>query len=123
MSISAMVWNARGWRTKALEFLSKSNAYDLCFITETKSKRNNQIRVPGFDVYERVNYRQGEGGAEGVAILICRHIKREPLDMSRIKGNFDVVGIRIESTIVVINFVCTYRRRKTKVCGKKYSSQ
>lgn len=69
MSLKVFVWNVREWRTKDAEIIRRSIDCDILFITETKSKRNDRLVIPSFDTYVRNNYRQGERGVGGIAIL------------------------------------------------------
>lgn len=110
MSIKAFLWNARGWRSKNAEIVKRASDFDIIFITETKSKRKDHLTIPGFDTYVRNECRQGEGGVGGVAIFIKKQIKRQEIDLSRIKGNFDTLGVRVVGEKEAINFVCLYRR-------------
>lgn len=90
------MWNARGWRSKDAEMIRRSCECEVFFVTETKSRRCDRLRIPGFDIYSCNNYNQGEGGAGGVAIFIRQKIKRQVLTFDNIKGNFDIIGVRIE---------------------------
>lgn len=84
---------------------------EVFFVTETKSRRCDRLRIPRFDIYSCNNYNQGEGGAGGgVAIFIRQKIKRQVLTFDNIKGNFDIIGVRIEGEKRNINFICVYRR-------------
>lgn len=83
MTLKGILWNARGWRTKDAEIIKYSSDYDLICVTETKSKRNDRLLIPGFSSYLCNNYRQGEGGAGGVAIFI-RYVSSRSLLISEI---------------------------------------
>lgn len=65
MTIKGILCNARGWRTKDAEIIKHSRDYDLICVTETKSKRNDRLLIPGFRSYLCNNYRLGEGGGLG----------------------------------------------------------
>lgn len=65
--------NERGGTDKVLE--------RLC-ITETKCRRDDKLTIPGFVSYVCNNYRQGEGGAGGVAIFIRDNIRAQFLNLS-----------------------------------------
>lgn len=110
MAIRALLWNIRGWASKEAELSSKINDYDVMFITETKSKKNHKLNMMGFDSYTANEFRQGEGRAGGVAILIRKEIKRTIIDLNHCRGNFDIFGIRILEETSAINFICVYRR-------------
>lgn len=110
MTIKGLLWNARGWRSKETEILKRAQEYDILFITETESKRDDRITISGFDTYSRIDYRQDEGGAGGVAVFVRKYIRRQELDLSYIKDNLDAVGIRVEGDKEIINFICFYRR-------------
>lgn len=53
---------------------------------------------------------KGKEGQRGVAIFIRQKIKRQVLTFDNIKGNFDIIGVRIEGEKRNINFICVYRR-------------
>lgn len=72
MPIKLLVWNARGWSNKDAELWKRIQEFDISIITETKSKRRDYFNVPGYDTLIKNNYRQGDGGAGGVAILSKR---------------------------------------------------
>lgn len=70
MTIKGLLWNARGWRSKETEILKRAQEYDILFITETESKRDDRITISGFDTYSRIDYRQDKGGVEGSQFLL-----------------------------------------------------
>lgn len=106
MIIKGILWNARGWRTKGVELMKYSRDYDILCITETKCRRDDKLTIPGFVSYVCNNYRQGAGG---VAIFIRDNIRAQFLNLSNIKGSFDVTGVRILGEEKTINIV-VYRR-------------
>lgn len=105
-----LLWNIRGWLGKRAELDKITSNYDICFLTETKSKESDRINIRDFDIYINNNYNQGAGGAGGVAILIRRSIKRTVIDMSHCRGFFDVLGIKIQGEKYCLTLVCLYRR-------------
>lgn len=106
----------RGWRSKEAEFRKKINEYDICLLTETKSKKSDRIGFKGYDTYVMNDCSQGKRvGAGGVAILIKKNIKRKVIDLEQCKGKFDACGIRIEGEQITVNFICIYRRPGNKV--------
>lgn len=105
MTLKGLLWNARGWRTKGTELIKYSKDYDIMCITETKSKRGNRFKSNICN-----NYRQGEGGAGGVAIFIRDDIRSQFLNLNSIKGNFDITGVRILGEREMINVIVVYRR-------------
>lgn len=70
MNFKILLWNARGLRNKKEEIYVRSQDYDICVITETKSKRTDHFMAPGFTTISKSNYNMQEGGAGGVAIFI-----------------------------------------------------
>lgn len=64
----------------------------------------------GFDSYTANEFKQGEGGAGGVAILIRKEIRRSIIELNHCRGNFDIFGIRILGETSAINFIYVYRR-------------
>lgn len=46
--IKMLVWNVRGWWNKREEIKEKVKKYDIIILTETKSKKDQEIRVPGY---------------------------------------------------------------------------
>lgn len=110
MTFKGILWNARGWRTKDAEIIKYSSDYDLICVTETKSKRNDRLLIPGFSSYLCNNYRQGEGGAGGVAIFIRYDIKSRFINLRDIKGSFDMTEVRIVGEERTIKVIVVYRR-------------
>lgn len=110
MTLKGLLWNARGWRSKGAELIKYSRDFDVLCITETKSKRGDRLLIPGFVSNTCNNYRQGEGGAGGVAIFIRSDYRFQFLNLSNIKGNFDVTGVRILGKEETINVIVVYRR-------------
>lgn len=110
-SINCFLWNTRGWASKMTELEFRTRGYDVCLLTETKSKKRNNPRMRGFDVYSVNNYRREAGGAGGgVAILIRKNLKRSLINMSHCKNNLDVLGLKIQGAGICINILCLYRR-------------
>lgn len=93
MTLRGILWNARGWRTKDAELIKQSRNYDILCVTKTKSRREDRLSIPGFATHVCNNYRQGEGGAGGVTIFIRHNIRSQFLNLSNIKGSFDIAGV------------------------------
>lgn len=48
MEIKILLWNARGWRNKKDELIKRVQQYDICVITETKNKINENFKISGY---------------------------------------------------------------------------
>lgn len=81
-----------------------------CCFTETKSKRTDHYRVPGYDTYMENGYNQGEERAGRVAIFIKKYMRRQEIKLDNVKHNVDTLGLRVEGEKITINFICLYRR-------------
>lgn len=110
MTLKGLLWNAREWRSKGAELIKYSRDFNVLCVTETKSKRGDRLTIPGFASNTCNNYRQGEGGAGGVAVFIRSSYRFQFLNQSNIKGNFDVTGVRILGEEETINVIVVYRR-------------
>lgn len=67
--MKGLTWNVRGWREKSEEIVERVREVDIAIITETKGKRTDHYRIPGYGVIKCNDYNLGEGGAGGVAIF------------------------------------------------------
>lgn len=110
MTLNAFFWNARGLLSKNTEIIHNSRDCEAFFVTETKSKRNDHLLIPGFESYTCNKYNNGEGGAGGVAMFIRHRIKKQILDISNAKGSFDALGVRLFIGSETINIIVIYRR-------------
>lgn len=48
METKILLWNARGWRNKKDELIKRVQQYDICVITETKNKINENFKISGY---------------------------------------------------------------------------
>lgn len=61
-------------------------------IVETKSKRTDQFRIPGYNVCNFVFVRQGDGGSGDVAIFIRNSWVVEEIEKEGIKKLMELNG-------------------------------
>lgn len=84
--------------------------YDVLFLTEIKNRVTDNFNFAGYDTYTINNYRQGKGGAGGVAIIIRKNIRCRVFEVDQCNGIWDAIDIRIECDKLPINFIYVYRR-------------
>lgn len=83
---------------------------DVAVLTETKSKRTDHFRIPGYNLIKCNEYGHGDGGAEGVAIFFRTEFAAEEIDKQgkEIEG-IEWVGCRIKTKEEMINIIGVYR--------------
>lgn len=72
-----LVWNVRGWWSKKEEIKEKVKEYDIVILTETKSKKEQEIKIPGYKIITKNNYNNTLDGAGGVTIIIRENMNAE----------------------------------------------
>lgn len=60
---------AREWRSKDAELYKRIQDYNFVIVTETKSKKNERFNVPDYFCLQKNNYKDGAGGADGIAFF------------------------------------------------------
>lgn len=115
-------WNARGIRTKQIEFVNflNSNNIDIAIVTETWLDSNINLSTSGFKCY-RVDRVDRRGG--GVAILIKRSIQHSllPIIKTKVVENL-VIDVRLD-TRSSIKVVCVYYPGGANPVTKRLSLQ
>lgn len=92
-----VVWNVRRWWAKREEIKKKVKGFDIVILTETKSRKDQNIKIPGYKILVKNKYNNNIGGAGGVAILIKEKIKAEIRDDIYVDDNdIDCAAIQIQ---------------------------
>lgn len=86
----------QGRRLKKAEIWKRVQEYDIVFLTETKSKKNDVFNVPGYISIIKNNYKDGLSGAGGVAIFYRNNLKVKRMLDRKDKDGFDTIELEIE---------------------------
>lgn len=96
---------------KNAEIYKRVREVDVAILVETKSKRMDHFRIPGYNVLMHNDNRQGEGGMGGVAIFSRNYFTVEELDrQGRDIESVEWTGCRIKTMEGYLNIIEVYRR-------------
>lgn len=85
------------WKDYGLALTVQSvQEYDIVFLTETKSKKNDIFNVPGYKSIIKNNYRDRLGGAGGVAIFYRNNMKIKRITDRKDRDEFDTIELKME---------------------------
>lgn len=120
--ITGFIWNVRGCLEKNIEIAKRVREVDIAILVETKSKRTDHFRIPGYNLISHNDYNYGDGGAGRIAIFVKEKFKIEEIERQGkdIKG-VEWPGRRLLTKESYRNFQGIYRApqgTKTVLNGK-----
>lgn len=119
MNSIKILWNARGYGSKKEEITQKFREEDveIGIVTEMKNKNNLNNKqkyiapIPGYNGIIGNNYKNGQGGAGGVAIFVKKSIRVKEVSLENIqKEEFDCAAIMIYKMEENLAIIGIYRR-------------
>lgn len=112
MQTKMLVWNVRGWWSKKEEIKEKVKEYDIVILTETKSKKEQEIKIPGYKIITKNNYNNTLDGARGVTIIIREKMRNAEINEDIVTEDVDIdcAAIQIEQNKKKIDIIGIYIR-------------
>lgn len=113
-----LLWNARGYCSKKEELVQKFEEVeiDIGIVTETKNKNNVNTKqkfigsMTGYNCLLGNNYRNGQGGAGGVAIFRKKNLRIKEINLENVqKKDIDSVAIMVYGSKEIFAIIGIYR--------------
>lgn len=118
-AIKMLLWNARGYGSKKEELAQKfrEEEIDIGIVTEMKNKNNANTKqkfigsISGYNSLKGNNYRNGQGGAGGVAIFSKKNIRIKEINLEEVqKKDVDSVAVMVYGIKENLAIIGIYRR-------------